>query len=115
MYGNDYSIPLPAVIGWLMIAALGGCGFAFVRSAVARRRLLVAWAWLPSFMFCAFCAYLYVVIAGDRYMSPHGHHWLVMIGVGFALSLIVTPIWALAAIVSFKAVRRRWEADSTPS
>lgn len=106
MYDNDYSISLAGVTAWLTVAALvGGC-IAFVRRDDIRNWLLVAWYLFPAAAMTILCVVLYFVLPDDRYMSPVGGHWLVMLSVAAVLAFLLTPPWAAAAWIAAKLMRR---------
>jgi hypothetical protein len=109
MYGNDYPSLAELTRGlapWLGLAAAGGAGIAHIQEARLRRKLAVWWSLLPGVGTTALCIILYLVVPDDRYMSPVGGHWLVMLLVAVVLSLVLIPPWALAVWLSLKAVRR---------
>ena len=104
MYDNDYFISWAAVSVWLAVAALVGGGIALIRQAGVRDRLLFGWYVFPAAAVTILCAVLYVVLPDNRYMSPAGGHWLVMLLTAAALSLVLTPPWALVAWMAAKLV-----------
>jgi hypothetical protein len=106
MYGNDYSVSWGAISAWLAVAALVGGGIALIRPAGVSNRLLFGWYLFPTAAVTILFAVLYVVLPDDRYMSPAGGHWLVMLLAAAALALILTPPWALAAWIAAKLVER---------
>ncbi|MFZ4066724.1 MAG: hypothetical protein ACOYKF_04205, partial [Phenylobacterium sp.] len=106
MYGNDYSVSWGAISAWLAIAALVGGGIALIRQADVRNSLLFGWYLFPAAAMTILCAVLYVVLPDDRYMSPAGGHWFVMLLAAAALALILTPPWALAAWIAAKLTER---------
>ena len=110
MYGNDYSVSLLGVAAWLVVAALGGGGIGCVRQSPLRGRLAVCWALLPAIAITSFCTILYVVLPADRFLSPVGWHWLMMLFTAAVLSLVLTLPWAFVVWLSVKAARR-FDAD----
>jgi hypothetical protein len=107
MYENDYSVSLPGIALWLLVAAFVSCGLAFIRRPVLRKRLLLACYWFPAWAATAFCAALGIVLPDDRYMSsPVGWHWLILLCVAILLSLLLTPIRALTVRVSLRLAGR---------
>lgn len=104
MYDNDYSVSLLAVAAWLLVATLVAAGIGLIRQPNLRKRLAIGWALFPAIAMTTLCAILYVVLPDERYMSPPGGHWLVMLGAAAALSIILTPVWALSVWLSLRAV-----------
>lgn len=91
MYGNDYFDVSPwGIFAWLIVAITGSAGLALIKRADVQRRMMRAWALFPAIGISVSCLILYVGLPDDRYMSPPGWHWLILLCVAMAIVVWVT-------------------------